>query len=156
MSGSLAGAVMTTFLAPAWRCLEDVALSRKTPVDSTTMSTPSSPQGSGGGVFHRADPGLAAVHEDGLALDRDFGAQGAVHGIVLEQVGQRLGIGEVIDRHDLDVLGRQRGPEKDTTDPPEPVDSHSHCHVRSSLSISVSVNYTSNDQYFRCFTGVAL
>ena len=41
MSGSLAGAVMTTFFAPACRCFEEVALSRKIPVDSTTMSTPS-------------------------------------------------------------------------------------------------------------------
>src|SRR6266581_6760363 len=46
MSGSLAGAVITTFLAPACRCFEDVALSRKIPVDSTTMSTPISPHGS--------------------------------------------------------------------------------------------------------------
>ena len=46
MSGSLAGAVITTFLAPACRCLEVVARSRKTPVDSTTMSTPISPHGS--------------------------------------------------------------------------------------------------------------
>ena len=49
MSGSLAGAVMMTFLAPACRCLEEVARSRKMPVDSTTMSTPSSPQGSAAG-----------------------------------------------------------------------------------------------------------
>src|SRR5713101_1365072 len=45
MSGSLAGAVITTFLAPAWRCLVVVALSRKTPVDSTTIPTPISPHG---------------------------------------------------------------------------------------------------------------
>src|SRR6185369_8581682 len=46
MSGSLAGAVITTFLAPACRCFEVMARSRKTPVDSTTISTPISPQGS--------------------------------------------------------------------------------------------------------------
>ena len=51
MSGSLAGAVMTTFLAPAWRCFDDVALSRKIPVDSTTMSTPISPHGRVAGSF---------------------------------------------------------------------------------------------------------
>src|SRR5713226_3868499 len=49
ISGSLAGAVITTFLAPACRCLVVVALSRKTPVDSTTMSTPSSLQGRAAG-----------------------------------------------------------------------------------------------------------
>src|SRR5258708_7739354 len=45
MSGSLAGAVMTTFLAPARRCLDEGARSRKIPVDSTTIPTPISPQG---------------------------------------------------------------------------------------------------------------
>src|SRR5882672_4604272 len=45
MSGSLAGAVITTFLAPACRCFEVMARSRKTPVDSTTIPTPISPQG---------------------------------------------------------------------------------------------------------------
>src|SRR6266446_6455066 len=51
MSGSLAGAVMTTFLAPACRCLDEVARSRKIPVDSTTIPTPISPQGSVAGSF---------------------------------------------------------------------------------------------------------
>ena len=48
-SGSLAGAVMMTFLAPAAMCLLAVAVSRKMPVDSTTTSTPSSFQGSAAG-----------------------------------------------------------------------------------------------------------
>src|SRR5438552_7971993 len=51
MSGSLAGAVMTTFLAPACRCLDEVARSRKIPVDSTTIPTPISPQGSVAGAL---------------------------------------------------------------------------------------------------------
>src|SRR5207237_5316508 len=50
-SGSLAGAEMTTFFAPAWRCLDAVAVSRKRPVDSTTTSTPSSFHGSAAGSF---------------------------------------------------------------------------------------------------------
>src|SRR5919204_1046110 len=48
-SGSLAGAVMMTFLAPAAMCLLAVAVSRKIPVDSTTTSTRSSFQGSAAG-----------------------------------------------------------------------------------------------------------
>src|SRR2546422_810706 len=42
---------MITFLAPAWRCLEAVAVSRKMPVDSTTTPTPSSFHGSAAGSF---------------------------------------------------------------------------------------------------------
>src|SRR5215470_11713952 len=40
---------MMTFLAPACRCLEALAMSLKSPVDSTTMSTPSSFHGSAAG-----------------------------------------------------------------------------------------------------------
>src|SRR5574341_184874 len=50
-SGSFAGAVIMTFLAPACRCLEAVAVSRKMPVDSTTTSTPRSFHGSAAGSF---------------------------------------------------------------------------------------------------------
>src|SRR5439155_194457 len=42
---------MITFLAPAWRCLDAVAVSRKMPVDSTTTPTPSSFHGSAAGSF---------------------------------------------------------------------------------------------------------
>ena len=58
-----------------------------------------------------------------------------MHGVVLEEMRQCLGVGEIIDPDDLDILGRQRRPEEDSTDSPEPVDSYSHRHVRSSLSI---------------------
>ena len=46
MSGSVAGAEMMTFLAPASRCPLALAALVKMPVDSTTTSTPRSPQGS--------------------------------------------------------------------------------------------------------------
>ena len=49
MSGSLAGAEMMTFFAPASRCLAAAARSVKSPVDSITTSTPSSPHGSSAG-----------------------------------------------------------------------------------------------------------
>ncbi len=46
MSGSVAGAEMTTLIAPAVRCCEAPSRSVKSPVDSTTTSTPISFQGS--------------------------------------------------------------------------------------------------------------
>merc|ERR1719409_1838660 len=45
MSLPLAGAVMTTFFAPAWMCLPAPGPSRKTPVPSMTMSMPIASQG---------------------------------------------------------------------------------------------------------------
>ena len=41
-SGFLAGALMMTFLAPAWMCFDALAVSLNSPVDSITMSTPRS------------------------------------------------------------------------------------------------------------------
>ncbi len=49
MSGSVAGAEMMTFLAPASRWPLALAALVKMPVDSTTTSTPRSPQGSSAG-----------------------------------------------------------------------------------------------------------
>ena len=45
MSSFLAGAEMMTFLAPAWMCAAAFSASVNRPVDSSTMSTPRSPQG---------------------------------------------------------------------------------------------------------------
>ena len=129
MSGSFAGAVITTFFAPACRCLDEVSLSRKIPVDSTTMSTPISPHGSAAGILHGADPDLAAVDEDRLALGRDLGVERAVHRVVLEQVRERLGVGEVIDGHDLHVTRLEGRPKEHAADPSEPIDSDPHTHA---------------------------
>src|SRR5689334_3550801 len=49
MSGPLAGAVITTFLAPASRCLAAASRLVNSPVDSTTTSTPRSFHGSSAG-----------------------------------------------------------------------------------------------------------
>ena len=51
MSSFLAGALMMTFFAPPWMCFSASALLVKRPVDSMTMSTPRSRQGSAAGSF---------------------------------------------------------------------------------------------------------
>ena len=51
MSSFLAGALMSTFLAPPLRCPAATVASVKRPVDSMTMSTPRSPQGRLAGSF---------------------------------------------------------------------------------------------------------
>src|SRR3989442_12998226 len=50
-SGSFAGAGMITFLAPARRCLEAVAVSRETPGGSATTSTPRAGRGAVAGAL---------------------------------------------------------------------------------------------------------
>ena len=50
MSAPSAGALITTFLAPALRCIAALSRAVKRPVDSTTTCTPSLPHGSFDGI----------------------------------------------------------------------------------------------------------
>ena len=73
------------------------------PVDSTTTSTPSSPQGRfSGSRSHRTFDGMAVGHEAILGdLDRIEGA--AVDRVILQQVSHRRDVAEVVDGDDLDL-----------------------------------------------------
>ena len=71
-----------------------------------------------------------AVHGDRIARGTDGGLEIAKNGVVLEQVRERRGVGQVVDRHDLHrgvVHGR---PEHQPSDPPEPVDPYPYGHCR--------------------------
>jgi hypothetical protein len=41
---------------------------------------------------------------------------------------KRRGVGEVVDRDEIDVLVAERGPHDVAADAPEPVDADFHCH----------------------------
>src|SRR4029077_2701023 len=70
----------------------------------------------------RADRDLAVAGRD-LLVER------AEHGVVLEQVGHRLDVAEVVRRDDLEVAAAlQVRPEEVTPDPPETVDSNPNRH----------------------------
>ena len=90
MSGPFAGAVMTTFFAPAARCLAASSRLVKSPVDSKTTSTPRSFQGSCAGS--RIDSTLNSSPSTAMAslLGLDVRVQVAEHRVVLEQVRERL------------------------------------------------------------------
>ena len=103
MSSSEAGAEIRTFLAPASMCFLAAAALVKKPVDSMTMSTPSSPPGEVGRVALGQDLDGVAVDDEVAFLDLNGFGQAAADGVVLEQVGQCLGAGEVVDGNDLKV-----------------------------------------------------
>ncbi len=141
MSGSLAGAVMTTFLAPACRCLDEVARSRKIPVDSTTIPTPISPQGSVAGSLAEQTRISRPLTKIASPLAFTSAVERAVDGVVLQEMGQRLGVGQVVDRHHLDVRRLQGRAKEHPADPSEPVHSDAHCHGRSPSCLSRFVEY---------------
>jgi hypothetical protein len=108
MAASGEGAVMTTFLAPPFKWSLALAMSRKTPVDSTTYSAPSAPQGISAGLllggceepkkrenykYFLGIYDLPHVHADGVAIDNELAILGldvtlelSVGGVILEHV----------------------------------------------------------------------
>lgn len=74
----------------------------KKPVHSSTTSTFSSPHGSSAGLAVGQHADLVAVDDHVLAVDFD-GAH-AVGGVVAGQVGVGLGIAQVVDGDDFDIV----------------------------------------------------
>ncbi len=57
-----------------------------------------------GGILLREHPHPVAVHQQGIARGFHRALEAAMHRVVLEQVGQRRRVGEVVHRHEVDVL----------------------------------------------------
>jgi hypothetical protein len=69
------------------------------------------------------------VYDESLVPRRDVARQGPVHRVVLEEMGECLGIGEVVDGHELKPAAvLERGPQDVTTDAPKTVDTDLDCH----------------------------
>src|SRR5258708_2294793 len=64
-----------------------------------------------------------AVEHDLIALGLDLMLERAVYRVMLEQMGQRRGVGDVVDRDDLDLFFVQHRPKGHPADSPETVDS---------------------------------
>ena len=58
----------------------------------------------------------------------DFRVQIAEHRVVLQQVRERRRIGEVVDRHEIDVRVAERGAHDVAADAAEPVDANPDFH----------------------------
>src|ERR1051325_5015717 len=131
MSSPLAGAEITTFFAPAVRCLAACSRSVKRPVLSSTSSTPSSFHGSFSGS-------LIAVTRISRPFTTRLSPLGStVPGIVLEEVGERLGIGDVVDAHEFQVglFRHDGGPQHIAPDTSEPVDPYANGHAHSLIEV---------------------
>ena len=86
-----------------------------------------------GGVLAREDLDLLAVHHDGVFLHLHGRLEAAVHGVVLQEVGQGLRVGDVVDGHDPERGILVRGAEEVAADPPEPVDADVDGHIANPL-----------------------
>ena len=84
--------------------------------------------------------GLVA-HTDEVLADLEISLEGAENGVVLEQVRERLGVGEVVDRDDFDVAATSgdRAPEI-AADPTEAVDAYTDGHGIKLLTYRTSLS----------------
>ena len=89
-------------------------------------------------VLDSVDLDLLAIDNDGIlgSLDgvlvlADLAAEGALSGIVLQQVSQHLGAGQVVDSDDLVTLSIKHLTESQTANTTKTIDSNSNSHVNS-------------------------
>ena len=81
------------------------------------------------GIPFGTDSDGTPVDDHRVPVDLDGAREAALGAVVLEQVGQCLGVPEIIDADDLEFVaaGGQR-PERDATNPTKPVDTYLDCH----------------------------
>ena len=73
------------------------------------------------------------VDDDVVAVDADVGVEAAVDAVVLQEMREHPGVGEVVDRDDFEVVQTLLGAlgedaEGDATDAAEPVDGNALGH----------------------------
>ena len=81
-------------------------------------------------IAHGEHLELLAVDADAIVPGFDPGVQVAEHRVVLEQMGERMRAGDVVDGDEIDVLGAQCGAHDVATDPTEAVDPDLYRHAK--------------------------
>src|SRR3989338_743377 len=106
-----------------------------------------------GGVALLRQADLLAVHDQGVALDRDFALEAAVHAVVLEHIGQVVGLEQVVDAHDFDVREvLHRSAEHHAADAAEAVDANLDRHSSISPRLIAEISCVSRALYLRLST----
>ena len=142
MSSFFAGAEMMTFFTGPRRCFLASLASVKWPVDSMTTCAPTESQGSAAGSFSLKTLMTLAINRNAVGAGRDLVGQVAENRVVLEQVGQRLRIGEIVDGDEVQVLVGERGAENVTSNASKTINADFYCHVASN-KFFLPINYAS-------------
>ena len=87
--------------------------------------------GQGSGIFLFEDFDDLAVDGNAVGAGGDFMRQVAEDRVVLEQVGQRPGIGEIVHGDEVEVLVRERGTENIASDASKSINANFYCHSAS-------------------------
>ena len=87
-----------------------------------------------GGIALGVDGNLLAVDHDGVLGGGDLAGELAVHGVILQHVGQVIGGAQVVDAHDLDLRVVDAGAEDHAADAAKPIDTNFDAHNEKLLS----------------------
>src|SRR5579863_1410694 len=82
-------------------------------------------------ILFREDFDLLAVNADGIRLGGNLVLQIAEDGVVLQQMSQRLGIGEIVDGDKLEVGVVEGGAKNVAANAAKSVDAYFNCHITS-------------------------
>ncbi len=127
LSSPVAGAEMTTRLAPAFRWASAFSLSVKKPVHSRTTSTLMFFPGNFGGVLLSVYFYFVAVDDDGVLGGFYFFFKAALCAVIFQQVSQYFRTGQVINCHYVYSVHSVDLAESQTSDPAETIDSNFNC-----------------------------
>src|ERR1700732_4465705 len=103
MSSFFAGAEMITFFTGPRRCFLASFASVKRPVDSITTCAPTDSHGRATGALFFEDLDGLAVDRDAVRTSRNLIGKVAENRVVLQEMGQRFWIRQVIDRDEIQV-----------------------------------------------------
>ena len=131
MSSPVAGAEMMTFFTVPFRCSLASSALVNLPVDSITTCTPSELQSSFAGLPFGEHADLLAIDGDGIVRRLDVVGQVAQDGVVLQQMGQRLGAGQIVDGYDVNFFVIECGTKNVAADAAKSVDAYLNRHVTS-------------------------
>ena len=132
------GAEITTFLAPAVRCAEALALLVNSPVHSSTIVDAELAPRQLRRIALRDHADTVAVHDHRIAVDAHLALEAAVRGVVARQMGIGIGIAQVVDGDDLNcarTLSLVQGPQDVAADAAVTIDAHLDCHQLTPLSL---------------------
>ena len=95
-----------------------------------------------GGVPLGGDGDLLAVDHDGVLSAADLSLADAVHGVILQHIGQILGRAQVVDAHDLDLGVVQAGPKDHAANAAKAIDANFNAHCNCLLyQVLVALHY---------------
>src|ERR1051325_1313450 len=93
---------------------------------------------------------LSPVHADAISGSLYFMGKISQHRIVFQQMRQRFRVGDIVNRHELDIFIAQSAPEDIPANSTETIDAYSHCHLNEASSYRCVDDHTRQPRQLSC------